>query len=299
MLLEASEKADVLIEAMKWIREHRGKITVVKLGGSLMEDKDAMMHLITDLVFMETVGMKPVVVHGGGAAISKAMTEAGVVPHFVQGRRYTDEATLKVVKEVLAKKISTGLVEQVKFYGGSAVALSDALDTNVLYGRKATLKDDSGEEVDLGWVGEVTRVDVDKIVECCNRGEIPIIPSYTVVDDGGRQGLNVNADVAATEVAKQLRANKLIFVSEVNGVRTDPNDPNSMINSLTADEARKLLASGAIVGGMIPKIQSCLKTIERGVEKIHIINGRLRHSILLEIFTSQGVGTEIVDKRDR
>lgn len=299
MLLEASEKADVLIEAMKWIREHRGKITVVKLGGSLMEDKDAMMHLITDLVFMETVGMKPVVVHGGGAAISQAMTEAGVVPHFVQGRRYTDEATLKVVKEVLAKKISTGLVEQVKFYGGSAVALSDALDTNVLYGRKATLKDDSGEEVDLGWVGEVTRVDVDKIVECCNRGEIPIIPSYTVVDDGGRQGLNVNADVAATEVAKQLRANKLIFVSEVNGVRTDPNDPNSMINSLTADEARKLLASGAIVGGMIPKIQSCLKTIERGVEKIHIINGRLRHSILLEIFTSQGVGTEIVDKRDR
>ena len=299
MLLEASEKADVLIEAMKWIREHRGKITVVKLGGSLMEDKDAMMHLITDLVFMETVGMKPVVVHGGGAAISQAMTEAGVVPHFVQGRRYTDEATLKVVKEVLAKKISTGLVEQIKFYGGSAVALSDALDTNVLYGRKATLKDDSGEEVDLGWVGEVTRVDVDKIVECCNRGEIPIIPSYTVVDDGGRQGLNVNADVAATEVAKQLHANKLIFVSEVNGVRTDPNDPNSMINSLTADEARKLLASGAIVGGMIPKIQSCLKTIERGVEKIHIINGRLRHSILLEIFTSQGVGTEIVDKRDR
>ncbi|MBQ1864820.1 MAG: acetylglutamate kinase [Thermoguttaceae bacterium] len=299
MLLEASEKADVLIEAMKWIREHRGKITVVKLGGSLMEDEDAMMHLITDLVFMETVGMKPVVVHGGGAAISQAMTEAGVVPHFVQGRRYTDEATLKVVKEVLAKKISTGLVEQIKFYGGSAVALSDALDTNVLYGRKATLKDDSGQEVDLGWVGEVTRVDVDKIVECCNRGEIPIIPSYTVVDDGGRQGLNVNADVAATEVAKQLHANKLIFVSEVNGVRTDPNDPNSMINSLTADEARKLLASGAIVGGMIPKIQSCLKTIERGVEKIHIINGRLRHSILLEIFTSQGVGTEIVDKRDR
>ena len=294
MLLEASEKADVLIEAMKWIREHRGKITVVKLGGSLMEDEDAMMHLITDLVFM-----KPVVVHGGGAAISQAMTEAGVVPHFVQGRRYTDEATLKVVKEVLAKKISTGLVEQIKFYGGSAVALSDALDTNVLYGRKATLKDDSGQEVDLGWVGEVTRVDVDKIVECCNRGEIPIIPSYTVVDDGGRQGLNVNADVAATEVAKQLHANKLIFVSEVNGVRTDPNDPNSMINSLTADEARKLLASGAIVGGMIPKIQSCLKTIERGVEKIHIINGRLRHSILLEIFTSQGVGTEIVDKRDR
>lgn len=293
----ASEKADVLIEAMKWIREHRGKITVVKLGGSLMEDKDAMMHLMTDLVFMETVGMKPVVVHGGGAAISKAMNESGIAPRFVQGRRYTDDATLQVVKRVLATEISQGLVDDLKFYGGNARALSDAFGTNVLYGKKATLKDDSGADVDLGWVGEVTRVDVKKILECCDKGIIPVIPSYTLVDDGGNQGLNVNADVAATEVAKELRASKLVFVSEVNGVRTDPNDPNSMIDSLTAEEARKLLASGAIVGGMIPKIQSCLKTIERGVEKIHIINGRLRHAILLEIFTSQGVGTEIVDER--
>ncbi len=293
----ASEKADVLIEAMKWIREHRGKITVVKLGGSLMEDKDAMMHLMTDLVFMETVGMKPVVVHGGGAAISKAMNESGIAPRFAQGRRYTDDATLQVVKRVLATEISQGLVDDLKFYGGNARALSDAFGTNVLYGKKATLKDDSGADVDLGWVGEVTRVDVKKILECCDKGIIPVIPSYTLVDDGGNQGLNVNADVAATEVAKELRASKLVFVSEVNGVRTDPNDPNSMIDSLTAEEARKLLASGAIVGGMIPKIQSCLKTIERGVEKIHIINGRLRHAILLEIFTSQGVGTEIVDER--
>lgn len=299
----ASEKADVLIEAMKWIREHRGKITVVKVGGSLMEDSFAMMHLYTDLTFMETVGMKPVVVHGGGAAISQAMTKAGVSPRFVQGRRYTDDATLAVVREVLAKEISGSIVDNIKFYGGSALALSDAFGTNVLYGRKATIQDESGADVDLGWVGEVTRVDVDKINECCDKGIIPIIPSYTLVDDEGlgggegRQGLNVNADVAATEVAKQLRANKLVFVSEVNGVRTDPDDPSSMIDSLTADEARKLLASGAIVGGMIPKIQSCLKTIERGVEQIHIINGRLRHALLLEIFTSQGVGTEIVDKR--
>ncbi|MBQ9875225.1 MAG: acetylglutamate kinase [Thermoguttaceae bacterium] len=293
----ASEKADVLIEAMKWIREHRGKVTVIKLGGSLMEDKVAMMHLMTDLVFMETVGMKPVVVHGGGPAISQAAADAGIAPRFVQGRRYTDEATLGVVREVLAKKISQNIVDEIKFYGGAAKSLSPAFDTNALYGRKTTVKDDSGQEVDLGWVGEVTRVDVDKILECCDKRTIPIIPSYTLMDDGSGHGLNVNADVAATEVAKQLRASKLIFVTEVNGVRTDPNDPNSMIDSLTADEARKLLASGAIVGGMIPKIQSCLKTIERGVEKIHIINGRLRHSILLEIFTSQGVGTEIVDKR--
>lgn len=293
----ASEKADVLIEAMKWIREHRAKITVVKLGGSLMEDTNAMMHLLTDLVFMETVGMKPVVVHGGGAAISQAMTKAGISPKFVQGRRYTDDATLGIVREALAKQISGQLVEQLKFYGGNAVALSEPYGTNVLYGKKATVKDESGAEVDLGWVGEVTKVDVDTINRYCDQGIIPIIPSYTILEGTTNQGLNVNADVAATEVAKELHAHKLVFVSEVNGVRTDPNDPNSMIDSLTADEARKLLASGAIVGGMIPKIQSCLKTIEDGVEKIHIINGRLRHAILLEIFTSQGVGTEIVDKR--
>ena len=293
----AIEKADVLIEAMKWIREHRDKITVVKLGGSLMQDEVAMMHLITDLVFMETVGMKPVVVHGGGAAISQAMTEAGVSPRFVQWRRYTDNATLDVVREVLAKQIAGKLVEELKFYGGNAVALSAPYGSNVLYGRKAMVKDESGADVDLGWVGEVTRVDVDTINQYCNKGVIPVIPSFTLIDGGNGQGLNVNADIAATEVAKELHAHKLVFVSEVNGVRTDPNDPSSMINSLTADEARKLLASGAIVGGMIPKIQSCLKTIEDGVEKIHIINGRLRHAILLEIFTSQGVGTEIVDQR--
>ncbi len=291
---EVSRKADVLIEAMKWIREHRGATVVVKLGGSLMEDEIAMMHLFTDLVFMESVGIKPVVVHGGGAAISQAMKDAGIEPRFVQGRRYTDDATLAVVREELAHKISRSLVDSIKFYSGSAVALSDCFDTNVLYGRKTAQFDADGAEIDLGWVGEVTRVDVDKIREYCDRGVIPVIPSYTIVDDGGRNGLNVNADVAATEVAKQLGADKLVFVSEVNGVRTDPNDPASMINSLTADEAKKLLASGAIIGGMIPKIQSCLKTLERGVKKIHIINGRIRHALLLEIFTSQGVGTEIV-----
>ncbi len=291
---EVSRKADVLIEAMKWIREHRGATVVVKLGGSLMEDEIAMMHLFTDLVFMESVGIKPVVVHGGGAAISQAMKAAGVEPRFVQGRRYTDDATLAVVREELAHKISKSLVDSIKFYSGSAVALSDCFDTNVLYGRKTAQFDADGAEIDLGWVGEVTRVEVDKIREYCDRGVIPVIPSYTIVDDGGRNGLNVNADVAATEVAKQLGADKLVFVSEVNGVRTDPNDPASMINSLTAEAAKKLLASGAIVGGMIPKIQSCLKTLERGVKKIHIINGRIRHALLLEIFTSQGVGTEIV-----
>ncbi|MBQ8363090.1 MAG: hypothetical protein IJX36_04065, partial [Thermoguttaceae bacterium] len=196
---EVSRKADVLIEAMKWIREHRGATVVVKLGGSLMEDEIAMMHLFTDLVFMESVGIKPVVVHGGGAAISQAMKDAGIEPRFVQGRRYTDDATLAVVREELAHKISKSLVDSIKFYSGSAVALSDCFDTNVLYGRKTAQFDADGAEIDLGWVGEVTRVDVEKIREYCDRGVIPVIPSYTIVDDGGRNGLNVNADVAATD----------------------------------------------------------------------------------------------------
>lgn len=291
----ASEKADVLIEAMKWIREHRGKITVIKLGGSLMEDKTAMMHLLLDVVFMETVGMKPVVVHGGGNAISAAMKAEGLEPRFVQGRRFTDDRLLAIVRRVLASEISNDLASEIKMYGGEAKVLSDCEGTNVLYGEKISLTDEKGEKIDLGSVGTVTRVDVDAIRACCDQGVIPIIPSFTLIDDGSGRGLNVNADTAATEVAKELKAEKLVYVSEVNGVRTDPNDPDSMIDSLTADEAKALLTSGAIVGGMIPKIQACLETIERGVEKIHIINGRLRHSLLLEIFTSQGVGTQIVE----
>jgi len=296
MVSKAIEKADILIEAMKWIREHRNKITVIKLGGSLLDEEASVMHLLLDSVFMETVGMKPVIVHGGGNAISRGMKEAGIEPRFVQGRRYTDEASLGIVRRVLAGDISRSLADQIKQLGGNAQPLSDVFGSNALYGERITLAAPDGSPIDLGSVGTVTRVDTDKITALCDQGIIPVIPSYTLTDDGTGQGLNVNADTAATEVAKELKADKLVFVSEVNGVRTDPNDPNSMIDSLTAKEARDLLASGAIVGGMIPKIQACLATIERGVRKIHIINGRLRHSLLLEIFTSQGVGTEITDK---
>ncbi|MBQ6620771.1 MAG: acetylglutamate kinase [Thermoguttaceae bacterium] len=292
----AIEKADILIEAMKWIREHRGKVTVIKLGGSLLDDEASVEHLLLDTVFMETVGMRPVIVHGGGNAISRAMKDEGIEPRFVQGRRYTDDVSLSIVRRVLAGDISRALADRINAYSGCAEPLSDVFGTNVLFGEKMALSGPDGEQIDLGSVGTVTRVDVDKILALSDKGIIPIIPSYTLVDDGSGRGLNVNADTAATEVAKELKADKLVFVSEVNGVRTDPNDPNSMIDSLTAKKARELLASGAIVGGMIPKIQACLDTIEWGVHKIHIINGRLRHSLLLEIFTSQGVGTEITER---
>lgn len=293
MMHQAMEKADVLIEAMKWIRKHRSKITVIKIGGSLMEDEAAMTHLLLDTVFMESVGMQPVIVHGGGKAISDAMQQAGIEPRFVQGRRFTDLASLDIVKQVLGKEISSRLVQQIQAFEGQAASLSMCFDTNVLFGEKLALIDEHGSAVDMGWVGTITRVDTAPIRKMCEQGIVPIIPSVALMDDGSGQALNVNADTAATAVAKELHAEKLVYVSEVNGVRTDPNDPNSMVDSITANQARHMLTSGSIAGGMIPKIQACLETLERGVNKIHIINGRLRHALLLEIFTSMGVGTEI------
>ncbi|MDR1958343.1 MAG: acetylglutamate kinase [Planctomycetaceae bacterium] len=288
---QAMGKADTLIEALQWIRQFRGKFTVIKLGGSLMENEIAMLHLLVDAIFMETVGMRPVIVHGGGNAISKAMSDAGIQPKFVQGRRYTDEAALEIVKKVLAHDICTTLVRQISEIGGAAKPLSLMTGTNVLYGKKLSLNDTAGHPIDLGCVGEVVHVDTSPILEACLNGLIPVIPSMAVTEDG--RVLNVNADTAATAVARQLKAAKLVFVTDVNGVRTDPNNPDSMIESVTLQKANELLASGAICGGMIPKIQSCLETLANGVEKIHIINGQLRHSLLLEIFTTQGVGTEI------
>jgi acetylglutamate kinase len=288
---EAIQKADVLIEALTWIRQFRGKITVIKLGGSVMEDSNAMNHLLLDVVFMETVGMRPVVVHGGGAAISRAMTEAGLKPRFVQGRRYTDPETLDIVEKVLAGEINQRIAQCINDLGGKAQSLNFQT-SNVLRGRRIALPDENGTPVDLGFVGTVTHVDRATIEHLCHAGIVPVIPSMCVTDEG--QKLNVNADTAATAVAQTLEAEKLVYLSDVNGVRRNKEDPDSLIHSLTANEAQELIKSGAIESGMIPKVQACLETLERGVRKVHIIDGRLRHSLLLEIYTSKGVGTQIV-----
>ncbi len=298
-MIEAIQKADVLIEAMGWIRQFRDKVTVIKLGGSVMEDDDALRHLLVDIVFMETVGMRPVVVHGGGAAISRAMAEAGLEAHFVQGRRYTDAATLKIVEKVLAGEINESIAARIEEFGGRAMPLNFAgeTDNNILYGEPITLTGDDGEPIDLGAVGHVTRVDRDVLDNLCYAGQVPVIPSMCVVDHGkpGAGGkLNVNADTAAMAVAQAMGAEKLVFLSDINGVRRDKNDPESLIHSLDGAEARRLIASGAIESGMIPKVEACLETLDKGVRKVHIIDGRLRHSLLLEIYTNCGVGTEIV-----
>lgn len=286
----AIEKADVLIEAMGWIRRFRDKVTVIKLGGSVMENPDALRHLLIDVVFLETVGMRVVVVHGGGAAISRAMDTAGLTPKFIQGRRYTDPDTLGIVENVLAYETNEMIAARIEEYGGRAMPLNFR-STNVLYGEKLLLES-GNEKIDLGFVGQVTKVDRATIDNLCYAGQVPVIPSMCIDENG--QKYNVNADTAATAVAQALGAEKLVFLSDVNGVRKKKDDARTLINTLTASQARELITSGAIESGMIPKVEGCLDTLSKGVRKIHIIDGRLRHSLMLEIFTNRGVGTEMV-----
>jgi acetylglutamate kinase len=288
---KAIQKADTLIEALGWIRRFRDTTTVIKLGGSVVEHPDSLRHLLLDIVFMSTLGMRVVVVHGGGKAISRAMDSAGIQPRFVQGRRYTDQATLDIVERVLATEVNHDLVARIEEYGGRAMSLN-FLSTNVLFGEKLALEGPGGEPIDLGFVGDVTRVDRLTIENLMYAGQVPVIPSMAITADG--QKLNVNADTAATAVAAAIGAEKLVVLSDIPGVLLDVNDPESLVHSLSASEARRLIADGTISAGMIPKIEGCLDTLERGVKKIHIIDGRLRHSLLLEIYTTSGVGTELV-----
>jgi acetylglutamate kinase len=288
---KAIQKADTLIEALGWIRKFRDTTTVIKLGGSVVEHPDSLRHLLLDIVFLSTLGMRIVVVHGGGKAINRAMDEAGIEPKWVQGRRYTDDATLSIVEKVLATDLNHELVAKLEEYGGRAMSLN-FLSTNVLFGETLALDGPDGEQLDLGYVGEVTKVDRLTIDNLMYAGQVPVIPSMAMGPDG--QKLNVNADTAATAVAAAVGAEKLVVLSDTPGVLRDVNDPESLITHITAAEARQMIADGTIAGGMIPKIEGCLDTLAQGVKKIHIIDGRLRHSLLLEIYTTSGVGTELV-----
>ena len=286
----AIEKANTLIEALGWIRQFRDKTTVIKLGGSILSDLDALRFILLDIHFMETVGMRPVVIHGGGKRISAAMEAAGIEPRFVQGRRYTDDPTLKIVEQTLAIETNQFIADEYEKIGGRAMTLNFE-STPVLQGELLKLRDEQGNQVDLGFVGEVTKVDRVVVDNLCYAGQTPFIPSMAETADG--QKLNVNADTAATKLAQELSAEKLIILSDVPGVLRDPDDPDSLISALTKTEAETLIADGTISEGMIPKVEACLATIDRGVSKVHIIDGRLRHGLLLEIYTSQGVGTVI------
>ena len=291
---EAIRKADVLIEALGYFRQFHGKFTVIKLGGSVMESPEALRALLVDVVFMQTVGMRPVVVHGGGKAITNAMERAGLEARFVRGRRYTDEATLQIVARVLAEEINEDIVRHIKKFGGRASGLHHKTH-QCLYGDPLTLAGENGEPVDLGRVGEVTEVDASPIVDLCLAGVVPVLPSLAEDDDGGL--LNVNADTAAAAVAMALEAEKLVFLTDTPGILADRHDPNSLLTSLTPDDCRDLIGQGIIDKGMIPKVEASLASLAAGVRKVHVVDGRLRHSLLVEMFTASGVGTEIVRER--
>lgn len=288
---EAIRKAKVLIEALGWIRRFRGRYVVIKLGGSALEEIEAVRSVLTDVVFMETVGMRPILVHGGGKSINQAMNAAGIEPRFVNGRRYTDEATLEIVSRVLAEEICGSLVEEIGRQGGQAVGLSYAT-RNCLIGEKLTLTGKEGESIDLGRVGQVVELNRPLIEEVCRAEQIPVIPSIAL--DANGKKLNVNADTAAAAIARLMGAVKLVFLSDVPGIFLDRNDPGSMVSHLQAYSCRELIQSGVIETGMVPKVEAALEALEAGVGKVHMVDARMPHSVLLEVYSNKGVGTEIV-----
>jgi len=286
---EAIRKADVLIEALSYIRTFRDKLTVIKLGGSAMEDPDALRATLQDVVFMETVKLRPVLVHGGGKAIDRSMAAAGLKPRKVRGRRYTDDETLNIVVREL-ESINADIVSQIKSLGGRALGLTSS-SFQCLCGERLLLPDDKGNQIDLGRVGHVTRVDDALLKDFCSAGVVPVIPSLARDADGG--WLNVNADTAAAAVAANLRAEKLVLLTDTPGILRNRHDKSSLIRNLDTAGCRDLIARGVIDEGMIPKVEACLESLKAGVQQTHIIDGRLRHSLLLEIYTHHGVGTEI------
>jgi acetylglutamate kinase len=298
MELAPERKASVLIEALGYLRRFRHRFVVVKLGGSLMDSPQSLSNLLEDVIFLATAGVWPVVVHGGGKSIDRASAAAGIATKKVLGRRYTDPSTMEIVARVLRSETNAWMVGEAKRLGGRAVGLhTGALQP--LFGDRLLLKE-KGESIDLGLVGQVTQVDVDLIRDFTAAGVVPVIPSLAY-DHGAHDPensesgwLNINADTAAAAVAARLQAEKLVLVTDTPGVLLDRKDPLSLQPSLTSQRCRDLIATGVIEEGMIPKVEACLDALAAGVGKTHMIDGRLPHALLLEIFTRTGIGTEIV-----
>jgi acetylglutamate kinase len=286
---EAIAKAQTLIEAMGYIQRFNDKIVVVKMGGSIMDDEKALTEVLSDVVFMNTVGMRPVIVHGGGKAISSAMEKRGLEVQFVQGRRYTDQRTLTVVEHVLCNEINRHIEATIQALGSRAMGLH-TLGSNVLFGEKLFLEQE-GRRIDLGFVGRITAVNARLIELLCQADTIPVIAPLSRDKTGTK--LNCNADTAAGEVAAALKAEKLVVVSDTHGIRRDPDDPKTTIPQINRQEIAQLIDDGTIGKGMLPKVEACLRALDGGVQRTHIIDGRLGHSLLLEIFTDHGVGTLI------
>lgn len=290
-LLNQISKASVLIEALPYLQRFRGQIFLIKFGGSAMDDPGLVEGLLRDVVFMELAGINPVIVHGGGKAITKAMADAGLPARFVGGLRVTDESAISIVEQTLSNVINPGLVKTINQFGGRAVGFSGK---SVFVGhRAAPVKGENGEPVDLGFVGEVHDFVIDKVLETIAQEKVPVI-SPVAAEEGTTHALNVNADLAAASLAGRLKASKFIYLSDVLGVMRDHTDPASLIPSLNPQEVERLVNERVITGGMIPKVKSALQALSAGVQKVHLVDGRIPHSLLLEIFTQQGIGTEII-----
>jgi acetylglutamate kinase len=288
---QAIAKADALIEALEYIRRFHNKIVVVKLGGSILDNPEMQQELLTDIVFMATVGMRPILIHGGGKAITQAMNEAGLEPQWVHGRRYTDERTLKIAEHTLVHKINTPICNTIRSLGFRAMGLH-TLSSCVIGAEPLRLENGEGRKIDLGLVGKMTDVNAELLQVLCEAGVIPVIAPIARTRTGGK--LNVNADSVAGMVAASVKAEKLVVLSDTNGIRRDVNDPNSYLSSATGKEIEQMIKDGIITSGMMPKVESCLTALSGGAAKAHIIDGRIAHSLLLEIYTDKGIGTQIL-----
>lgn len=286
---EIISKAAVLVEALPYVQNFRGATFVIKYGGSFMDDPDpeTRARVAGDIAFLSAVGIHAVVVHGGGKAISRALAEQGIETRFVNGLRYTDAESVKVVRDVLSGSVNNDVCEMLQIrkdrplgIPGENVLQCEKLDTDV-----------HGNSVDLGYVGDITSVKIKIIKKAIKDGYTPVISPVAIDDDG--QLYNVNADVAAACVASALRARRLVYMSDVPGLLSDPNNLDTLISTLKVNQVEKLKKNGTISAGMLPKVESAVKALDAGVHRVHFIDGRLAHSLLLEIFTDQGIGTEI------
>ena len=287
---EEIRKADILIEALPYMQSYRDKTILIKFGGSAMDDPELVKSLMRDIVVMEAMGLNPVVVHGGGKAISKAMNDAGLEARFVNGLRVTTPEAIDIVERTLSGTINPGLVEMMRNAGGKAVGIPG---TNVFVGEKLMEHDADGNPVDIGMVGRVIGSQLRRVEEALSLQLTPVI-SPLARELGTNQALNVNADLAAAALACELKPVKLVYISDVPGLMMDPKDPSTIIKSIDRKEAFQLIDEGVISGGMIPKVKSAVDALNAGVRKVHFVDGRLRHTLLLEIFTPEGIGTEIV-----
>lgn len=288
--MQPIDKANVLIEALPYLQAFRGTTFLIKMGGSAMEDPDLVAKVMRDVVFLEVAGINPIIVHGGGKAISAAMAAAGLEARFVGGFRVTTDEAIDIVSRVLSEELNPGLVQMIRNFGGKAVGIPGV---DVFLGEKTKGSDAAGNKVDIGRVGEVVGCQLTHMDAACKAGIVPVISPLAAELATGRP-LNINADLAAAALAKELRVAKLVYLSDVPGLLSDPKDPTSLIKSVSRAEADALMADGTISGGMIPKIRSAVDALNAGVRKVHFVDGRQPHALLLEIFTDGGIGTEVV-----